>query len=370
MVNGEPVTIVPFGGGVHMHGYVLLGGQNGTWFKNGQYPKLSKINLGNLTKENLEPDDPDGQGTVWSGGWNGTQWLVAGWGVDSGVNGSNPYLYLYDGQRQVPAGSTDQYKAESTWRGGAVFCVSYNGHEWLLSGLGSGYLPRFGDTNHMSLATFNGTTFTDYSSKVPNQYDYILYANAWNGKYWLVGGGLVSDGILFSFNGSATIDLTKEIQRDVPSFGAVQALAWNGVTWLIGGNTFLADFDGVHFHDLTSSLVGPLGISKSAFSVNAIVWDQGIWIIGGGSTRARVGWQPAWLVEYGVRGVQRLPLPALMNEGKASILSVAVIGSLIVAGGYANSHGVVVTYSNENTYDLSYLIENDMSYVNWVAVRE
>ena len=239
-----------------------------------------------------------------------TQWLVAGWGTDSGVNGSNPYLYLSDDQRQVRAGSTEQFEAESTWRGGDVFCVSYNGHEWLLSGLGSGTLPRFGDGNHMSLATFNGTTFTDYSTKIPNQHDYILYANAWNGKYWLVGGGLVTDGVLFSFNGSATIDLTKKIRSTVPSFGAVQAIAWNGTTWLIGGNNFLASFDGTHFHDLTSNLVGPLGMTKSALSVNSITWDRSTWIIGGGATRARVGWQPAWLVEYGAWGVRKLPLPA------------------------------------------------------------
>ena len=365
----EPATVGSFRGGYPIHGYILVGGQNGTWFTNGQYAKLYKINLEDLERVNLGPDGTTGQGTVWSGGWNGKEWLVAGWGVNSGVNGSNPYLYQYDGKRQIDTSAESQFAAESSWRGGDVFAVSFNGHEWLLSGLGSGYLSGYGDDNHMSLATFNGSTFKDFSNKVPDQGDYILYANAWNGKYWLVGGGLAVNGVLFSFTDSATKDLTNEIRDAVPSFGAVQAIAWNGVIWLIGGDHFLASFDGFRFHDLTSSLLKPLGLSEYALSVNSIVWNQGTWIIGGGITRARVGFQSAWLVEFNAYGVHRLPLPAQMNEGKASILSVAAVGSLIVAGGYTGNHGVLVTYLSGDVGDISYVIQNDMSYVNWVAVN-
>jgi len=42
---------------------------------------------------------------------------------------------------------------------------------------------------------------------------------------------------------------------------------------------------------------------------------------------------------------------------------------MIVAGGYANSRGVVVTYMNEDVDDLSYLVQNDMTYVNWIAIH-
>jgi len=366
-VEQEPTT-PRMRGGYDIPGYILLGGQNGTWFTQGQFAKLSKVNLTDLAVENVEPYDPDSQGTVWSGGWNGTQWLISGWGVDPGVNGSNPYLYLYDGQRQILAGSTNEYAPESTWRGGDIFCVSYNGHEWLLSGLGSGYLPGYVRGNHMALATFNGSTFIDYSAIVPNQADYILYANAWNGKYWLVGGGFAGSGALFTFNGTATVDLTNQTQQAVPSFNAVQAIAWNGTSWLIGGDNFLAEFDGVHFRDLTSSLLASLGIGQYGLSVNSIVWNGWTWIIAGGPTRASLDRQAAWLAEYNEWGFLTLPLPTMMTEGDASILSVAAMGNFIVAGGYANSHGIVLTLWNGNVDDLSYLIENDMSYVNWVAV--
>ncbi len=68
----------------------------------------------------------------------------------------------------------------------------------------------------MSLGTFNGSVFTDLSSLVPDQQDAILYANAWNGQYWLVGGGYKRIGVLFTFDGSNFVDLTTQADSRDP----------------------------------------------------------------------------------------------------------------------------------------------------------
>lgn len=173
--------------------YILVGGQNGSWYGPGQTPRLYKISLPSHSVTRLTP--VSGQGTVWTGGWNGSQWLISGWGRDPGTNGSDPYIYLYDGEQQIVAGSMGRFKDESSWHGGDIFSVSYNGSEWLLSGLGSDSLATgLPPINHVALGLFDGYKFTDLSPNIPskiqpNQWDAILYANAWNGHDWLVGGG-------------------------------------------------------------------------------------------------------------------------------------------------------------------------------------
>ena len=84
----------------------------------------------------------------------------------SRTKGSNPYIYLHDGRRQIVAGTLNLYDSESSWHGGDVFAASYNGKRWLLSGLGSDALPAVSKRafNHMSLATFDGYNFTDLSA--------------------------------------------------------------------------------------------------------------------------------------------------------------------------------------------------------------
>ena len=100
----------------------------------------------------------------------------------------------------------------------------------------------------MSLGTFNGHVFTDLSSFVPDQRDAILYTNAWNGQYWLVGGGYKQNGVLFTFNGSRFVDLTAQAESKISSFASVQSVGWNGSDWLIGGVGFLAEYDGHTLH--------------------------------------------------------------------------------------------------------------------------
>ena len=342
---------------------VFVGGQNGTWFKVGQYPRLYQVSL--QTDSFIQLDPVLSGGTVWGGGFSGSQLLVSGWGTDDASQG--PYVWIYNGAQVVAKGSLDDFGQALSWNGGDVFAASYNGTEWLLSGLGSGTLSSFGTgpTNHMALGTFNGSVFTDLSGLIPEQQDAILYANAWNGRYWLVGGGYMSAGVLFAYDGNRTVDLTAQIVDAVPSFASVQALAWNGEYWLIGGIGFVAKYDGHSFVDLTQRLKGAL---KSDFrAVNAIAWNGKSWVIGGGTPIAQTIPSNAWLASFDSADFVNLSslLPSYVNTEASSILSITAANGMWILGGYSGSHGILFAYEDGRLTDYSSLVRQ-FTYVDWV----
>ena len=351
-------------------GYLLIGGQNGTWFESGQAPRLEKVDLFNFSVRTLVP--AVGPGVVWTGGWNGSQWLISGFGVAGGPNGSNPYLYLYNGQTQIRGSSEEQYGAEASWRGGDVFATSSNGRDWLLSGLGSGILPSYSpsEVNHMSLATFDGNNFTDLSGELPEQMDAILYANAWNGKLWLIGGGYADNGVLYSYDGSTFQDLTPQLKRMVLTFGSIQSLSWNGNYWLIGGMNFLAKYDGKEFTDLTPKLISALGWTGTCCtSINAIAWNGQEWMMGGGAPIAQFLDSTAWLASYTSNNFVNLSPnlgPVSTEVNASSILTVTSTGDSWIIGGYANGHGMLYSDELSTFTNLSKLVSN-FTYVNWVG---
>jgi len=351
-----------------VRGSVFVGGQNGTWFKQGQFPRLYEITLQSDSYVQLDP--VRSSGTVWGGGYNGSQLLVSGWGTDD--NSTGPYIWLYNGSHVISEGSLDDYGPASSWYGGDVFAASYNGKEWLLSGLGSGVLSQFSDIamNHMSLGTFNGSVFTDLSSLVPDQVDAILYANAWNGRYWLVGGGFVDDGVLFTYDGNKTVDLTSAAENAISTFGSVQSLAWNGNYWLIGGIGFLAEYDGRNFTDLTQQLARKLSINDF-YSVNAIAWDGQSWLIGGGTPIAQTTRNHAWIASYSSAGfVDRssaLPSYISQKSQSSSILGITPVNGMWILGGYAGAHGILLAYQEGGLLiDYSHLVSG-FTYVDWVS---
>lgn len=367
--------------------YILVGGQNGSWFGRGQAPRLYKISLQTHSVTQLTP--VSGLGTVWTGSWNGSQWLISGWGKDPGTNGSDPYIYLYDGQHQIVAGSLDRFKDESSWHGGDVFAASYNGSEWLLSGLGSDSLASgLPPSNHMSLAVFDGYKFTDISPSIPskikpNQWDEILYANAWNGRYWLIGGGWAGNIIpsfrLFRYDGSKFTDLSDQLSNLVLN-GAVQSIQWNGDYWLIGGVGFLVKYDGQQFTDLTAELSHVIAphytIHTCCNAVNALAWNGSEWMIAGGTpVSITYNLQPlnAWAVTYDGHQFTNLSplLPTEMTQPaeNSSILTATYTDNSWFLAGYADGHGMLLSYKNSTITDLSYLIKRDMSTVNWVGGR-
>ena len=135
--DGAPPVI-----NAHTEDYVLVGGQNGSWFQLGQFPMLYQISLQSCSRIQLDPVSSGG--AVWGGGFNGSQFLVSGWGSDDRSTG--PYIWLYNGADVVTSGSLDHYGQASSWSGGDIFSASYNGKEWLLSGLGSGPFPPYSDS--------------------------------------------------------------------------------------------------------------------------------------------------------------------------------------------------------------------------------
>jgi len=346
---------------------VLVGGQNGTWFEPGQSPRLYVVNLQNNSAVHLSP--VRSQGTVWGGGFNGSQFLISGWGTDDDSYG--PYVFLYDGAKVLAERSLDYYGEASEWSGGDVFAASYNGKEWLLSGLGSGPLSPNAtySENHMSLGTFNGTVFTDLSTLVPHQHDAILYANAWNGLYWLIGGGYVDNGTIFTFDGSRIVDLTTQAELAIPSFAAVQSIGWNGEYWLIGGFGFLTQFDGRNFVDLTQQLKAAVR-TENYLSVNAIAWNGQSWMIGGGTPVAQVTPSQAWIATYSSAGFVNLAsaLPSYISNGTqtSSILTITAANGFWTIGGYSGDKGTLFVYSNAYFTDYSRLV-SDMTYVNWAS---
>jgi len=343
---------------------VFVGGQNGTWFEDGQSPRAYEVYFQNFSSVPLIPVKSGG--TVWGGGFNGTQLLVAGWGTDDDSPG--PYIALYDGAKVITEGSLDDYGQASSWSGGDVFSASYNGNEWLLSGLGSGtlqgYLP--GPTNHMGLGTFDGGAFKDLSAFVPDQHDAILYTNAWNGRYWLVGGGYKEYGVLFKFDGVGFVDLTFQAESAIPNFASVQSIGWNGTDWLIGGVGFLAEYDGHTFTDLTPQLEH--AVSSPIQSVNAVTWNGASWMIGGGTPVAQLTASRAWFASYSSNGFMDLSttLPVSISELSSSILTIASVNGGLMIGGYSGNQGILLAYNDGAVTDYSRLVST-LTYVNWVS---
>jgi len=365
------VSVVGVSGG----GFVFVGGQNGTWFEGGQSPRLYRIYLQNSSSVQLTPVSSV-RGTVWCVGSNGSQLLVSGWGSDDASQG--PYVWLYDGARVVTEGSLDEYGQASSWGGGDVFSASYNGKEWLLSGLGQGVLTSYHpgrnqDNNHMAMATFDGYKFTDLSNIVPYQQDAILYANEWNGQYWLVGGGHKPNGwgingVLFTFDGSALVDLTKRAESAISNFSSVQSIGWNGQYWLIGGVGFLAEYDGVNFVDLTQQLDEAL--SNPIQSVNAIAWNGQTWLIGGGEPVGQIAPSHAWVTAYTSAGFvdlsPTLPSYASNVTQASSVLTIASLDGFWMIGGYSADQGILFAYNDGVVTDYSNLVSG-MTYVNSIS---
>ncbi len=352
--------------------YVLVGGQNGTWFTDSQFPRLIQISLATHAVRKL--DAVTGEGTVWSGDYNGSDWLISGWGSDDGTGAPNPYLYLFNGTNALSDNIEDA--AEAEWNGGDVFAISSNGSTWFLSGMGSGVLSSYmsGDTNHLSAGLFNGTAFTDLSALLPEQMDGILYANAFGNNEWLVGGGYESDGVLFSWNGSGFTDMTPQIASSVSQFASVQSIGWNGQYWLIGGTGFLAIYNGSVFTDLTSELssVLPSQVLHSQYYINAVAWNGSEWLIGGGDAVAMSSiTSSAFLASYDSSGFTNLssalPDNATLSGSNASLLSIAsspTFGWII--GGYSSGAGLLLSYVSGKAVDLSGLT-GDISYIDWVG---
>jgi hypothetical protein len=360
--------------------YILVGGQNGTWFTPSQYPQLEQVSLSTHMVRKLTP--ALSKGTVWSGNENNSEWLISGWGSD-GTTDPNPYLFLYNGTNQLGNNTAINHNSEAEWHGGDIFAISSNGTDWLLSGMGSGLLSSYSNrvSNHLSIGLFNGTYFTDLSSRLPIQMDGILYANEYNGSEWLIGGGYLGTGVLFSFNGTSFTNLTNQIAKEVPTLASIQTIAWNGNYWLIGGAGFLAEYNGSTFTDLTQPL--DKSLSSTNFNalytynaVNSVAWNGTTWLLGGGeqvgvTTIPGLGWVASFNSTQFTNLTSQV-LGSLNSSNSTSGTSILSIQPLPqqdswIIGGYTNGEGMLLSYDGMMVTNLSNVVSG-MTYVIWLGV--
>ena len=373
--------------------YVLAGGETGTWFTPSQNPIFYQISVTNGSEySDLTSNLVEGTGTVWTGGWNGSQWLVTGFGVAANNQGfGGPAMFLFDQNMDPISYNTTEINSEMTsWSGGDVFSASWGGNDnWLVSGLGSGDICG---GNHMSLGLFNGSNFIDLSSRLPCD-DYILYASAWNGQYWLVGGGYLDGGaVLYSYTpANNTLNTLSSIFSKAlgSDFHPVTSIAWNGKYWLIGGMGFLAELNSGKVTNLTKKLNSAASnILEYPNSVNSIVWDSSssTWYFGGGLpisvTPSLAGSsEQAWLASYSTSGKgsfkdltsHAIPSDKLSSSNSA-VLSLSLSGTTLIAGGYytpsSTNQGVLLFYntSAKTTGDESTTVSS-FGYVDWVGTE-
>ncbi|MGI0091083.1 MAG: hypothetical protein ACREBS_05195 [Nitrososphaerales archaeon] len=373
--------------------YIMVGGQSGSWFTTTQHPELYKVGLGTGRGKWTTLETVSGAGSVWSGGWNGSDWLVTGWGWGD-EQGLNPYMNVFDSSGTTQlffSNYSESSSAEQEWAGGDMFSATWNGSIWLLTGMGSGYLAGYGSTNHLSMGflTANGT-FIDLSGQIPDQQDGILYASSWNGQYWLVGGGWYGfdTGVLYMVSqGGAVTNLAALIQSGVPTFDSVQTIAWNGEYWLIGGVGFLAEYNPTTsaVYDMTSKLNLVLGANDSLSAsldnaVNSIAWTGNYWMLGGGVPVGHAGGtnSTAWVASYDpsadsasseFKNLEIIPGADVSSDEMSSILSMSCLGTGCAIGGFSNEKPILIWYNGNTSTDISGSIPAaNMTYAQWVGI--
>ena len=375
----QPGVASPTSTGLESNSTILVGGQRGKWFQSVQYPELYAVSSSYDTSFNV--DLIPGQGTVWGGNWNGSGWLITGWGECDSPIASNPYILFLR-----PNGTYDYLslgQGVSEWRGGDIFSASTDGNRWLVSGMGSGWLPKINplthkvrlpphNTNHYSLGILDGDAFSDLSQVVPEQRDGVLFSNAFNGTEWLIGGGWQMTGVLFAFNGRSIVDLGAEIRSAVPTFHSVQSVSWNGHYWLIGGVGFLAKYEGNAFTNLTPFLNATLQPRYKLVglnAVNSIAWNGTQWMIGGGAPIACLNVSSAWLASFSGEIFQdQTPLvTGSIGLTDSSVLVVKSSTNGWIIGGYSGGGAMLLHYEKSVT-NLAILLGN-MTYVDWIGTR-
>jgi len=145
----------------------------------------------------------------------------------------------------------------------------------------------------------------------------------------------------------------------------------------VGGVGFLAKYDGLNFTDLTPNLNAALGrrydlnYTECCNAVNTIAWDGDSWQIGGGAAVATPEPLGAWAASYdGVSFTNLTPLipPYIANAAHgSSVLSIYSAKGSEFFGGYANGRGFFFSLTNSAVTDLSAMINDTSTIVNWVG---
>ncbi len=224
---------------------------------------------------------------------------------------SEPALSSY-----TPATSSTEdltNETSTSFGGGGVFPVGWNGSAWLMAGQST-----IGNVTEGSAASWESGRFTDLTPVVgPYFEDQGIWIAGWDGHGWLLGGNNTQGAVLVYLQGDTVTNLTSLLPDNVPTRW-IQALAWNGTGWLVGGQGIFGSFEDGRYTNL---------LPASPFASGAALamdWNGTAWLVGGSPTG----------LAY-VRGGVVSAAPALAVGGDGWVNSVVAVPgkAWIVSGG-------------------------------------
>jgi len=244
-------------------------------------------------------------GVMLSGGSNATTTLLGGIGVYSQISGfSLPAFAALSLGPGDPTVVNETSTVESYFFEGGVYAIAWNGSSWLIGGQRS---P--GGVDHGVLIALRGDTVTNLTGSIANDFaGGGVWSIGWNGTSWLIGGNSSRSATLLSFNKGSFIDLTSRLVGHGPQ-PWVQMLAWNGNEWMVGGHGVFGLWTNMGYIDLfPTSPFQTGGVYSSA-------WNGTAWLVGGDGREL--------VAVQGVTGTMVATLPPGFDRLALMIVSVA-----------------------------------------------
>ncbi len=224
-------------------------------------------------------------GVVLAGGSNSTASLLGGIGVyHRSTDFSLPVLAdVASGPQGLTVVNRSADFARFFSEGG-VYAIAWNGTGWLIGGQRSQ-----GVKNEGALVSLYHGRITNLSGAVASAFrGGGIWAVAWNGTGWLVGGNSSAGPALVSWSANGARNLSS-LPVSHGSDGWVQLLVWNGFEWLVGGEKVFGTLEGGQYRDLDPA--SPF-LSSGEF---AAAWTGSSWVVGGYG--ARLVWVRSGTVE-------------------------------------------------------------------------
>jgi hypothetical protein len=176
------------------------------------------------------------------------------------------------------------YTGENPFPGGAMSQVAYNGSYWVAVGNNGGFEPPIA----VSLDGINWKLANNNPFLNPNDYSVgcIGVCIAWNGSYWIAGGGGFNDTVStrvigISYDGYNWEGRSTQISPYNNTY-YVNNVAWNGNMWIgvaspgySSNNTTIYSTDGINWLSVPN---GPFGTSTTG---RGIAWNGTMWVVVG-----------------------------------------------------------------------------------------
>jgi hypothetical protein len=210
-------------------------------------------------------------GVMLSGGSNDTTTLLGGIGVYSQVSGfSLPVFAALSSSSSGPTVVNETSLVQSVFFEGGVYAIAWNGSSWLIGGQRS---P--GGADQGVLIALSGGTVTNLSAPIANYFvGGGVWSVGWNGTSWLIGGNSSKAATLLSLDHGSFTDLSSRLVGH-GSQPWIQMLAWNGREWMVGGHGVFGLWTSSGYIDLFPTSPFQNG------GVYASAWNGTSWLVGG-----------------------------------------------------------------------------------------